>query len=215
MLLKSEYSYLNAQLTLGCALCLLPMFTHSQLFSCDETAQTASMLCHNDLQAKRQQLSQHTLTAFLVSDAPLRLLHDQQQIWLLRLKQCKSVKCYQQQFDLQLDQLNMYISLNQSLTQHYLKFEHGKLAFPAVHLQIHQLGKDSLKIEGIALRSPNNKPETQSLNFLAYTSSAQKNQITNNETDCKYQFQYSKALLTVKSQRKGCERFNGVYRLYD
>ena len=42
-----------------------------------------------------------------------------------------------------------------------------------------------------------------------------KNEILDNEHDCKYQLNFQKAILTVTSQQKGCERFVGNYRLYD
>ena len=43
----------------------------------------------------------------------------------------------------------------------------------------------------------------------------QKSEILDNEHNCKYQFNFQKALLNVKTQQKGCERFSGIYRLYD
>ena len=82
-------------------------------------------------------------------------------------------------------------------------------------LQFHQLDKDKLKIEGIAYRNPNNRLETQILSLLAYSTPEQKNQITDNEKKCQYQFDFQKALLIVKTDQKGCERFTGIYRLYD
>ena len=190
------------------------MLTHAQLFGCQDS-QDRSLLCDHELSPVRQKVSQQTLTAFLVSDAPLRLLLDTQHLWFQRMQQCKTLKCYQQQFDQHLDDLNFYISLNQTLTQHYLKYEQGKLAKSAVYLKVHQLAKDNIKIEGTAYRNPNNQLDKQVLNFLAYTTPAEKNAVINNETDCKYQFEYGKALLSVKSSQKGCERFNGIYRLYD
>ena len=114
-----------------------------------------------------------------------------------------------------LDDLNIYISLNQSLTQHYLKFEQGQMAKQPIHLKIHQLTKDRIKIEGVAYRTPNYRAETQTIPFLAYTTTETKSQITDNEHDCKYNFNYSKAILTVSTEQKGCERFSGIYRLYD
>ena len=43
----------------------------------------------------------------------------------------------------------------------------------------------------------------------------QKNQIIDNEKKCQYQFDFQKALLIIKSEQEGCERFTGIYRLYD
>lgn len=175
----------------------------------------SATLCSAPLTEFRQNLSSQYLTAYLITDAPLSIIQDTHQLWLNRLQQCKTVDCYKQQFDLRLDDLNTFISLNQSLTQHYLKFEQGHIARQPIHLKIHQLSKDRIKIEGLAYRSPKNRAETQTIPFLAYTTPEAKTEITDNENDCKYEFQYSKAILHVSSQQKGCERFTGVYRLYD
>lgn len=186
------------------------------IFASDLRCENSSQgLCQNALKPSLTRLKQQQLTATLVTDAPLRLLRDTQALWLARVKQCKTVRCYQQQIEARLDDLNIYTSLNQTMTQHYVKFEQGQIAKQAVHLKIHQLSKDSLKIEGWAYRSPNNRLERQVIPFLAYTTPQDKQQITDNEHDCRYEFRYSKALLVVSSQQIGCERFNGVYRLYD
>ncbi len=179
------------------------------------TATSAQMRCSPQLEDFRLKLSEQYFTAYLITDAPLRLLQDTQQLWSYRLNQCQKIACFQQQFESRLDELNIFISLNQSLTQHYLKYENGKIARPAVHLKVHQLGKDKIKIEGTAYRSPKNRLETQTIPFLAYTTPNEKAEITNNENDCKYHFNYEKAILSVSSSQQGCERFNGVYRLYD
>lgn len=78
-------------------------------------------------------------------------------MWLRQTQQCKTNSCIQQQFDVRGDDLNFYASLKQTLTQHYLKFENGHIASQPVHLQIHQLAKDKIKIEGLAYRNPNNR----------------------------------------------------------
>ena len=200
-------------LTLTTALVICSPLVKAEVIDC--SAKNSTGICAKSLQESRQKLSNHYLTALLVSDAPIRLLQDTQNLWLNRAKQCKQASCYLQQIDLRIDDLNVYTSLNQTLTQHYLKFEKGQPAQQGVHLKLHQLGKDSIKIEGIAYRSPNNRLETQAVNFLAYTTPQDKTEIIDNEHDCKYRFSYSKALLVVTSQQQGCERFNGTYRLYD
>ena len=200
-------------LALAMAFALCSPLAAAQMMDCNQS--NLKGICAKPLQETRQKLTNHYLTALLVSDAPIRLLQDTQRLWLSRAKQCKQISCYLQHMELRIDDLNVYTSLNQTLTQHYLKVEQGQLAQPAVHLKMHQLGKDSIKIEGVAYRNPNNRPETQSVSFLAYTTPQEKTQILDNEHDCKYDFHYAKALLVVTSQQKGCERFNGVYRLYD
>jgi hypothetical protein len=51
--------------------------------------------------------------------------------------------------------------------------------------------------------------------LLAYTTPEKKNQILDNEHDCKYVLNFQKAILSVTTTQKGCERFTGIYRLYD
>ena len=195
--------------------CFCSTFTFAKSIDCSDRTLDLKKICSKQYDEQRIKLNNKFLTAYLVTDAPLQLLHDTQRLWLKQLQQCKSKTCYQQQFELRLDDLNFYTSMNQTLTQHYLKYEQGKLAAQPIHLQIHQLNKDKLKIEGIAYRNPNNRLETQILSLLAYSTPEQKNQITDNEKKCQYQFDFQKALLIVKTDQKGCERFTGIYRLYD
>lgn len=195
--------------------CFCSTYTFAQSIDCSSRNSDLKIVCSQQYQEHRLKLNDKFLTAYLVTDAPLQLLHDTQKLWLGQIRKCKSKACFQQQFDARFDDLNFYTSMNQTLTQHYLKYEHGKLAAQPVHLQIHQLDKDRLKIEGIAYRSPNNRLETQTLSLLAYSTPNEKNQITDNEKMCQYQFDFQKALLVIKTEQKGCERFAGIYRLYD
>lgn len=196
---------------------LLTSITHAELIDCSQTTNSSSMkkICSTRFATSRTELDNKSLAAYLVSDAPIRLLKDSQLLWMKQIKQCKRMDCVQQQFEQRLNDLDVYTSLNQSLTQHYLKFERGQIATQPVHLKIHQLSKDRIKIEGIAYRNPNNRKESQTISFLAYTTPDNKSQITDNEHDCQYQFEFQKTLLNVKTQQKGCERFVGIYRLYD
>ncbi|MPW44780.1 A1S_1983 family putative colistin resistance protein [Acinetobacter guerrae] len=172
-------------------------------------------ICSKNFMEARHELNNKFLVAYLISDAPIKLLYDTHSIWLNRLQQCKAQSCISQQFELREDDLNFYTSLNQSLTQHFLKFEHGKIAKQPIHLQVHQLTKDKVKIEGIAYRNPNNRNDSQTVPLLAYTAPDKKEQIFDNEHDCKYNFNFQKSILVVKTEQKGCERFSGIYRLYD
>ncbi|MBO3672167.1 hypothetical protein OK024_05330 [Acinetobacter sp. UGAL515B_02] len=187
------------------------------LSNCDAKSDTPleGKICSGTFKSSRQALDSKFLTAYLVSDAPVQLLKDTHTLWLNQTKLCKTSQCIKQQFDVRSDELNTYTSLNQTLTQHFLKYDNGTLATSPVHLQVHQLSKDKIKIEGIAYRNPNNRSETQTVPFLAYTSPEKKNQIVDNEHDCAYTFNFQKSLLVVKTEQKGCERFTGIYRLYD
>ncbi|MCH7334968.1 hypothetical protein [Acinetobacter sp. NIPH 2699] len=199
-------------ITLGC---LCSTYTFAESIDCSRSNADLKIICSKQYDEQRLKLNDKFLTAYLVTDAPVQLLHDTQKLWLSHIRKCKSKTCFQQQFDARLDDLNFYTSMNQTLTQHYLKYEHGKLASQPVHLQIHQLDKDKLKIEGIAYRSPNNRLETQTLSLLAYSTPNEKNLIIDNEKKCQYQFDFQRALLIIKTEQKGCERFTGIYRLYD
>ena len=195
--------------------CFCSTFVFAESIDCNGNTFDLKKICSKQFDEQRLKLNNKFLTAYLVTDAPLQLLHDTQTLWLKQLQQCKSNTCYQQQFDARLDDLNFYTSMNQTLTQHYLKYEHGKLAQHPVHLQIHQLDENKLKLEGLAYRNPNNRVETQTIPLLAYSTTEQKNQIIDTEKKCQYQFDFQKALLIVKTEQKGCERFTGIYRLYD
>ncbi|MDV2468224.1 hypothetical protein QR674_04440 [Acinetobacter chinensis] len=216
MLLKTDFKIIKSLGTLFFLGFLCTSQAYSQEIDCtDKTSSALKKICSSEFDEIREKLATHYQTALYVSDAPLQLLQDTHTLWFKRLQQCKSMTCFKNQFEIRTDDLNFYTSLNQTLTSHYLKFEHGQLAPSPVHIQVHQLSKDSIKIEGLAYRNPNNKLETQTVSFLAYTTPEKKNNITDNEHDCAYQFNYSKAILSIKTEQKGCERFAGVYRLYD
>lgn len=186
-------------------------------FDCtnNKTSFVNKKICVKNYQEPRHELNNKFLVAYLVSDAPIKLLYDTHSLWFKRLQQCKTQNCIDQQFALREDDLNFYTSLNQSLTQHFLKFENGKIAKQPIHLEVHQLTKDKIKIEGIAYHNPNNRTDNQTTSFLAYTTTDKKDQIIDNENDCKYNFNFQKSILVVKTEQKGCERFSGIYRLYD
>ncbi|WP_374666484.1 hypothetical protein [Acinetobacter sp.] len=215
MLLKSDINIIK---TIAIGLSLSFCFSSTsfaEAIDCSAPGHSLQKVCSSAFDKQRDHLDNLYLTSLLVTDAPARIIKDTQLMWVQRLQQCRSMDCYKQQIDLRADDLNIFVSLNQSLTQHYLKFEDGGFAQQQVHIKVHQLSKDRIKIEGIAYRSPNNRMDRQSIAFLAYTTPDQKTEIMDNEHDCKYQFSYSKALLAVKTAQKGCERFAGIYRLYD
>lgn len=215
MLLNTEFNPIKSLIS-GLFVYGICVITHAFPVQCD-TAQTNKIarICSADFEALRNELNEKYLTAYLVTDAPIRLIDDTNQLWLNRIQQCKSTECFKQQFDIRLEDLNFYTSMNQSLTQHFIKYEHGEIAKQPIHIQVHQLTKDRIKIEGLAYRSPNNHQDKQTIPLLAYTTPDKKNEIIDNEHDCKYQMNFQKAILTVKTEQKGCERFSGIYRLYD
>ncbi|MEB3766307.1 A1S_1983 family putative colistin resistance protein [Acinetobacter sp. MD2] len=177
------------------------------------------LLCNAETLKQKQQLNQLLFNTYLSTNAPPRLIIDTQILWQKRIQQCKNKRCIQQQFETRSDDLNSYSSLNQNLTQHFIQYKNGQTADPQVHLQIHQLDQNRIKIEGIAYRNPNNHRNKQSVAFLAYQNQDQKNQVTNNETACQYGFNFQKAILTIRliknQPHQSCDRFVGNYRLYD
>lgn len=215
MLLKTELNLVKSILSMLSLSALCSTVSHATVLDCNSHANRSKNFCSDRYSTQREQLTSLSLTTLLITDAPHKLIKDSFDLWHQQIAQCKTEQCLTHQFDARLDQLNFFTSLNQTLTQHYLKFEHGKMARQPVHLQIHQLSKDNLKIEAVAYRNPNNRLEKQRIPFLAYSTVAEKTDIQDNENDCKYQFKYHKAILVVTSEQKGCERFNGVYRLYD
>lgn len=212
MLLKTDINIIKT-IVFGLSLSGLSIhLTHAEAINCSAAPQK---ICSNAFTEQRKHLDNLYLTALLVTDAPIRIIEDTQRMWMQRLHQCKSTSCFKQQIEQRSDDLNIFVSLNQSLTQHYLKFENGRFAKQQVHMKVHRLSKDRIKIEGVAYRNPNNRTDKQMVSFLSYTTPDQKSNIIDNEHDCKYQFNYSKALLSVQTTQKNCERFTGVYRLYD
>lgn len=203
---------------LGLSLSLCAISSYAKNADCSfKTHQ--HLLCRANTLELRQQLNQLLFTTNMTTNAPTRLIQDTQVLWQNYIEQCKTKKCITQQFDARSEELNSYASLNQSLTQHFIKYQQGQILQPQVHLQIHQLDQNRIKIEGVAYRNPNNNKARQSISFLAYRNQNQKNEIINNETACKYSFNFQKAILTVSllqtQPRKYCERFVGIYQLYD
>ena len=217
MLLKNVSNHIKHCITVLFISTVTASFAYAEPIRCENTGSKHNhvKLCSESLKQRRVQFNEQLQTTYLVTDAPLRLIDDTQALWLSRMQQCKKSNCLKQQLDDRFEDLNIYRSMNQTLTQHYLKFEHGQIAKQPIHLKIHQLSKDRIKIEGIAYRNPNNRLETQNIALLAYTTPEKKHEILDNEHDCKYQFNFQKALLVVNTSQSGCERFVGIYRLYD
>lgn len=216
MLLNTEFNPIQNLLSGFILSCALTSVAHALPIDCQQQNTTVlKKICSSQFESLRTELNEKYLTAYLITDAPIRLLYDSNCLWLNRLQQCKSSECFQQQFDIRLEDLNFYTSMNQSLTQHFIKYEQGEISKQPVHIQVHQLTKDRIKIEGLAYRNPNNHKDKQIISLLSYTTPDKKNEILDNEHDCKYRLDFQKAILTIKTEQKGCERFSGVYRLYD
>ncbi|MDQ8953451.1 hypothetical protein RFH42_10815 [Acinetobacter rudis] len=219
MLIKTDYLSMKSILTL-LSLSSLAIFSssisHAQAIPCENPHQQAwkKMLCGNELKKQRLLLNDKYLTAYLATDAPIQLLEKTQQLWLNRVQQCTTRRCFEQQIDLRSEELNFYTSMNQSMTQHFIKYNRGKIAIPEVHIMVHQLSTDRIKIEGNAYLNPNNKNQQQRM-LLAYSSPDPKKPVLDNDRRCSYQMTFHKALLVVQSKQKECQHFTGHYRRYD
>ena len=178
MLLNTEFNQTKTRLAALILSCISTSAVYALPVSCKkQNSSTLKKLCSIQFKDLRSQLNEKYLTAYVVTDAPVRLINDTNQLWLNRLNQCKSTDCLKQQIDIRLEDFNFYTSVNQSLTQHFIKYEHGEISKQPIHLQIHQLTKDRIKFEGIAYRNPNNRKDTQTLALLAYTTPDKKTQI--------------------------------------
>lgn len=221
MLIKTDYLSMKSILTLftlSSITILSSQLSHAQTaIPCDGANHFAwkKMLCGSEFKKQRLLLNDKYLTAYLITDAPSRLLDETQQLWLNRVQQCKSKRCFEQQIDLRSEELNFYMSMNQSMTQHFIKYSQGKIATPEVHIMVHQLSEDRIKIEGSAYLNPNNRIQQQQSMLLAYSSPNPKKPVLDNDRRCSYQITFNKALLVVQSKQTECQRFTGHYRRYD
>ncbi len=219
MLIKTDYLSMKSILTLlslSSLAIISSSISHAQAIPCENTHQQAwkKMLCGNELKKQRLLLNDKYLTAYLATDAPIQLLEKTQQLWLNRVQQCTTRRCFEQQIDLRSEELNFYTSMNQSMTQHFIKYNRGKIAIPEVHIMVHQLSTDRIKIEGNAYLNPNNKNQQQRM-LLAYSSPDPKKPVLDNDRRCSYQMTFHKALLVVQSKQEECQHFTGHYRRYD
>ncbi|MFT4021783.1 MAG: hypothetical protein QM666_09730, partial [Acinetobacter sp.] len=92
--------------------------SHSELCASSKPA----LLCQANTELQRTQLTRLLFTAHLISNAPTRLIQDTQSMWNQRIQQCKNKQCITSQFQQRTEALNAFSSLNQSLTQHFIKY---------------------------------------------------------------------------------------------
>lgn len=101
----------------GCVItlsCLCSTFAFAKAIDCSNHHAELQKVCSKQYEEQRFKLNDKFLTAYLVTDAPVQLLHATQEMWLRQLQQCKSKTCYLQQFDARTDDLNFYTSINQN-----------------------------------------------------------------------------------------------------
>ncbi|TXJ08306.1 MAG: hypothetical protein E6Q25_05915 [Acinetobacter sp.] len=173
-------------------------------------------VCQNtELHQMSRGIQEKYLNTQLMSNAPLLLLQVAQQGWENYVRQCTSKHCIKTQFEQRMDELTFLTSMNQSLTQHYMRFKNAKIDRQTTHLQLQQLDKNRIKIEGLQYRNPNHQDRNRIAYLRAYTSPQDINEITDLESKCIYQLKRSALTVQLQSKNKHCQRFDGIYRLYD
>lgn len=202
----------------SCTLFSISLPTYAQLPDCTkkQNQKFEIQVCkHENLKILNQQIKEKYLSAQLMSNAALPLLARVHQDWLNYVKLCKNQQCIQQQFEQRLDDLTIIINMNQSLTQHFIRYNPKQKDAQMVTLQLQQLDKNKIKIEATQYRNPNNS-ENQRIAYLrSYTSPSLQDPITDLETKCVYTIERTGHVLEFKTEDQQCKRFVGVYKLYD
>lgn len=173
-------------------------------------------ICKNEeLIQLKQDIYEKYLVTQLMSNAPLSLVQYSQQAWEKYARLCKNKQCIQTQFEQRLDELSLMTNLNQSFTQHFIRYQGDSHVKQMTTLQLHQMDKNRIKIEGMQYRNPNNSEATRVVYLRSYTPTALNEPIVDLETRCTYQLERHKYTLTFKTDNPKCQRFVGVYKLYD
>lgn len=173
-------------------------------------------ICKNEkLKTLNSDVKDKYLSAQLMSNASLKLLQRSQHDWYKFTQKCKNTACIQEQFEQRLDDLTFIMNMNQSLTQHFIRYHPKTSNEQLATLQLQQLDKNKIKIEGNQYRHPHNSRDKRIAYLRSYTSSDLKTDITDLETKCTYKLKRIGYLLRFTSNDKNCQRFVGLYKLYD
>ena len=81
----------------------------------DQLSAGIKKICSTHFDQQRNELNNKTLSAYLISDAPMQLLQDTQQLWLQRLTECKNKNCVEQQFELRFFDLGEILGIEREL----------------------------------------------------------------------------------------------------
>lgn len=200
----------------GCTLC--GQISFAKLPECSQAQQQYfdKTICKSpELNQLKQNIQEKYLVTQLMSNAPLSLVQYSQQAWEKYARLCKNKQCIQTQFEQRLDDLNFMTNLNQSFTQHFIRYHGGSHSQQMTTLQLHQMDKNRIKIEGMQYRNPNNSEQARIAYLRSYTPTQLNEAIVDLETRCDYQLERTKYTLTFKSTDSNCQRFVGTYKLYD
>lgn len=191
---------------------------HAQLPDCEKKQNQTfekSVCQNNDLNALNSQIKEKYLSAQLMSNASLALLSLAHEDWIKYVKSCKNRQCIQQQFEQRLDDLTFIINMNQSLMQHFVRYDPQQKNQQMVTLQLQQLDKNKIKIEAMQYRNPNNSEHQRIAYLRSYTSPDLTETIVDLETKCHYSINRFGHVLEFKTEDQKCKRFIGIYRLFD
>lgn len=216
-------SFMNSHLLISrffsmVCLALLQQHVFAGMPDCEKKLSGAfdqKVCSHQELKDLNQQIREKYLNAQLMSNAPLKLLETSNRAWEKYVKSCKSVQCIHREFEQRIDDLTFFTTINQSLTQHYIRYKSAAIDSQMTHIQLQQLDKNRIKIEGIQYRSPNNSEATRIAYLRSYSSPDHLTDITDLENKCIYSLIRTDHTLEFQSEDPKCQRFVGLYKLYD
>lgn len=173
-------------------------------------------VCQDEqLKEHNEEIKAQYLQAQLMSNAPLKLLLLSQQQWENFVNKCKNKTCISQQFERRIDELVYLTSMNQSLTQHFVRYVNGKVDPQFTSLQIQQLDRNRIKIEATQFRNPNNSDTARYAHLRSYTTADALQEISDLDSRCQYKIERKFSILKLESDEENCKRFTGIYKLYD
>lgn len=173
-------------------------------------------VCQDEqLKAHNEEIKAQYLQAQLMSNAPLKLLLLTQQQWENFVSKCKNKTCIAQQYERRIDELVYLTSMNQSLTQHFVRYVDGKVDPQSTSLQIQQLDRNRIKIEATQFRNPNNSDTARYAHLRSYTTADALQEISDLDSRCQYKIERQFSILKLESDEENCKRFTGIYKLYD
>lgn len=173
-------------------------------------------VCQDEqLKEHNEEIKAQYLQAQLMSNAPLKLLLLSQQQWESFVNKCKTKACIAQQYEQRIDELVYLTSMNQSLTQHFVRYVDGKVDPQSTSLQIQQLDRNRIKIEATQFRNPNNSDAARYAHLRSYTTADALQEISDLDSRCQYKIERKFSILKLESNEEICKRFAGTYKLYD
>ena len=173
-------------------------------------------VCQDEqLKEHNEEIKAQYLQAQLMSNAPLKLLLLSQQQWESFVNKCKTKACIAQQYEQRIDELVYLTSMNQSLTQHFVRYVDGKVDPQSTSLQIQQLDRNRIKIEATQFRNPNNSDTARYAHLRSYTTADALQEISDLDSRCQYKIERKFSILKLESNEEICKRFAGTYKLYD